>query len=788
MTNLLLRPSFARACALLLSSSVAALSTSPTHAQEAADTATFDIPAQSLDAALRAFMRQSGLQVTYASPVVDGKRSSAVAGPLPATEALSRLLAGTQLRFRFVTDATVTIEPGSPVASDGAVSLGPVRVGGGGAPTGARAIVTEDTQSYGTRQSSIGRMGETLRETPQSVTVITREQLDERNLNNVYDAVAVATGAVVVQNDDVNQRSEIYFRGFLVDSVRVDGAAVSGNNDVTMFDSAIYDRIEVMRGPSGPFQGAGLAGGTLNLVRKRAPDQLRGVADIGAPLDAGGAVRGRVVAVAERSDSYVDYTDTRHFTLFGTLDLDLGPATTLTLGSSWQDGRGRNGRGLPAYDDGTLLDVRRSTYIGADWNLSTTRSNDAFANLEHRFDGGALLTATASYLDRKRDGLLAYPDAAVDPVTGDTELLPEHRIDSEASYNLDAHLLVPFDVAGLEQKLLVGADYRWARERRDQARGDSLTQNVFDPDPAIPRQDLVFDEFTAVRTQQFGLYGQLRLKPLAWATLVGGGRLTWWNSRAWDRATGEVQATLSENGEFTPYLAAIAELGPNLSAYVSYASIFVPQEDLAVGNIPLRPRTGAQYEVGIKGAWLEGLLNGQLALFQIEDRNRAVRDPADPEFSVAAGRVRSRGFEAELTGELAAGWQIQGGYTYVEARFRDDPENAGLPFDPRTPRHSVRLWSSYKVQSGGLAGLSFAGGLKLFSSIYNTEGNGVRFGQPAYETVDAQVGYDLGGGKRLLGTVTNLFDRHYYQSVGYEERQNYYGRPRAVALKFLAAW
>lgn len=763
----------------------------------------FSIPAEPLGDALRRYMRQSGIQVSYKSSLAEGRTSSAVNGEATAAEALDRLLSGTGLSFRFITPATVSLERAPNAADAPAVGSGTIMLGSVSVTATAidDATTTEGTGSYTTRKVNIGRMGESLREIPQSVSVITRSQLNDLNLNTVNDAVAVSTGAVLVQNDDVNERTEIFFRGLPADSLRVDGAPVSSNNDVMTFDTAIYERIEILRGPSGVFQGAGEPGGTVNLIRKRAPDsfaasaealvgswqQLRGQMDIGAPLNHSGSIRGRAVAMINDAQSYVDLINTQRWLAFATLDFDLTENTTLTAGGTWQQGHGRNARGLPAYADGALPDVPRSTYIGADWNYSKTRSADVFANLEHRFGNGTTLTATASFVDRKRDGKIAFADAAIDPATGDTQLIPEHRIEQEANYNLDAHLLVPFDMGGQEQKLLVGADFRSVREEMDRARGETVLQNVFNPDHAVPEQELLFDRFDGTKTKQYGIYGQARLKATKWGTLVLGGRVSWWDTRSWDRESGEEDSSRKVSAKFTPYGAAIVDLDSHFSAYLSYASIFVPQEEKTVDNDTLKPRTGSQYEVGVKGEFLDGRLNGHVALFQIDERNRAIADPDEPEFSVAAGKMRSKGFEAELAGEVATGWQVITGYTYAKSRYRNDPANVGLPFDPRTPRHSFRLWTHYEVEQGSLRGLSFGGGLKVYGEFYRIDGD-ARFSQGGYATVDTQIGYNLGNGIKLAGTVTNIFDKKYFQSVGYSERQNYFGRPRAFTVKLAANW
>ncbi|MEE4455029.1 TonB-dependent receptor domain-containing protein [Novosphingobium resinovorum] len=634
-------------CALLAFTAGSPTASAQTVPREAETTRAFDITAKPLANAIMQFTEQSGIPVAYPAALGAGKRSAAVKGRFHPLEALSRLLVETGLAAR-MTPAGVTLEARATAAANAAE---PAQIGSVTVTSTAleRSATTGNTRSYSTDQVSIDRLSSSLRDIPQAVTVITREQLDALNLNSVNDAIALQSGAIVIQNDGTNERAEIMFRGFLADSLRVDGGAVSGNNDVTTFDAAIFDRIEILRGPAGILQGAGDPGGTINLVRNRATDtrsvnaeaqvgswdQLRGVVDIGGPITAQGGVRARAIALINKSDSFVDLTNSRRFTLFGTVDLDVTPDTTVTVGGTWQEAEGRNGRGLPGYADGTIPDVARSTFIGARWNHNKTRSADIFANLEHRLPGGAVFRLTTSYLDRSRHGKLAFPDSAVDPATGETLLENEYRIDTEENLNLDANLRVPFDLGGLEHALLIGADYRRINEARRAAAGGYVAQNVFSPDHDIAEPDWIFEEFLATRTEQLGTYAQARIKPVSWATFVTGGRMTWWKARAYEGVADELVGVTKVDGKFTPYAAALADLNGFLTAYASYTSIFVPQDDVTIENEAVAPRVGRQFEIGVRVALPaferigKGAAYGRIDIRLPED-NRTVRIEAMP--------------------------------------------------------------------------------------------------------------------------------------------------------------
>lgn len=778
--------------------------TAQARAQQASTlTYRFDIGVKPVTQGVNDIGRITGLSVVLRenNPVIVSGR--AVVGQFTAEEAFSRLLEGTGLEFRFSNASTVQIIDPSGASSGGAVATEP-----GGTIAldvvtieGENLGTTEGTGSYTANIATFGGIAQSIRQIPRSVSVVTNQQLQDQNLDTVNEALNETNGVTIVYNDDVNQRSEIYMRGFALDSYQIDGTSISANNDVNSFDTAIYDRVEVLRGPSGVLQGAREPGGTVNLVRKRPTDILqiqgsaeagswnhyRGEFDVSTPLVESGSVAGRFIGVVDSSDSFVDLVNAERQLLYGVLDFDLSESTTLSLGGTWQEGEGRDSRGLPAYADGTLLNVPRSTFAGQDWAYSRTRSSELFAELNHEFDNGAQWRASGIYLDRDRDGLLAYATAAVDLETGYTKLRPEHRLDRENNLSLDTSFTAPFDVGGLTQTVVAGASYQRAAEELDMGRASNIPFNIFDPDYDLPESDIVFDRWDRVESEQYGLYGQVQIKPIEWGTIVLGGRYAWWNTSSIDRESGEAVANAAIDGKFTPYIGAVIDVSENISVYASYTSIFVPQDEMTADNEILPAREGEQYEVGLKASLFDGRANATFSVFDIEDSNRAVEDPNDADFYVASGRVRSRGFEAEISGEIQRGWEISAGYTYLTTKYVDDGDLAGQVFEPRAPKHSAKVWTTYTFDQDTLEGVSIGGGVRAYSETYRLY-EGVEFSQGGYAVVDAQLGYQVTENVKAALTVTNLFDKVYYASVGYSERQNYYGAPRAFAFKLNATF
>lgn len=674
-----------------------------------------------------------------------------------------------------------------PAASQDVVMLGTIYLDSGS---------TEGT-GYGGSHVGFGGVESSVLSFPRSVSVVTSDMLGDRGIVDVYDALETTNGVTLAMQDDLGERSTVLVRGFESTSIQVDGSPSSASKNLNLFDTAIYDRIEVLRGPSGVMQGAREPGATVNLVHKRPTDerqfilgteigswkQRRATLDMGGPLTGDGRLRGRFVAAAEAADSFVDVVNHDRRLAYGILEYDLGDASMLSVGATWQKGGEAGSRGLPAYADGRLLDVSRSTYAGPSWATTDLDARDIFAEFLHEFDNGIRFTLKGSYQDRQRDGKLAFSDAPVDPETGMTELIPEWRIEREKAAQLTAGLELPFDLWGQQQRVLVLADYQRIDFRYDRARADAIPLNLWDPDYDVAEPDMVFNRFDKTLRTEYGLTVQTELRPADLWTVLIGGRLGWYEAETSNRATGRINSHQDLDGEFTPYLAVQHDLSASSSIYASYASIFAPQTAERAEGGYVEPRKGSQIELGYKqDIGLGALL--QLAVFQIEDRNRAVRDLDDPsgDYSVAAGKVRSRGFEAEVSGEILENFEVSAGYTYLSTRYLADPDLTGEVFEPRAPRHSFKLWGKYAFHEGALEGWSLGGGLSAYSKRSRTE-DGITLTQGGYYTVDLQLGYQLSERAEAKLTVSNLLDRKYYHSVGYLDRQNYYGEPRAVSLQ-----
>lgn len=664
---------------------------------------------------------------------------------------------------------------------------------------------TEGSGSYTTDLISVGEKDvRPLREIPQSTTVLTRERLEDGGFTSLDTALKKTPGVVVLTNDD--GRSSLYSRGFEFDTLYFNGLpAPLSSIHGTQPDMAIIDHVEILRGPAGLFAGSGEPAGAINMRLKQASDSFaarfsttfgswnnrRAELDVGGPLNKAGTLRGRVVGALGKSDNFVDVVDNQIGVIYGTLQADLTENTTATFSVSHQKRDITPFNGLPTLADGTLLDIDRSTFTGMDWNYFESTVTDYIAEVEHRFDEGGHVKVSARYSDRSSDFLYAFagsPAAANGNITRVNWLARQFE---ETALALDAHISKPFELFGKENNIILGADYRnfdYSWLNLNGGRPISLNLHNWDTS-AVARPALNFAAATRVENDlaQYGIYGQWRVKPLDNLTLIGGGRLTWL-----DLETLTTDESIS--AEFTPYAGVIYDVTDRISAYASFTEIFQPQTDTTFAGDVIGPRTGRQFEVGVKASILDDI-NASIAYFNLRDKNRAVRDPDNLSYSLAQGEARLQGIETELTGALTPNWQVAGGYTYTRSEFVNTGLAAGAEF--YTPEHMLQLWTKYSFdERHGVLNKAFVGaGVKAFSSFRNVSRSinpatrvvtSTEVEAPGYAVVDLQAGYNFNEHVSAVLSVNNVFDEKYYERVGGTAVFNFYGAPRNVSFKLNA--
>lgn len=658
-------------------------------------------------------------------------------------------------------------------------------------------------RGYATNAATIGKDVHSLRELPHSVTVVTRDQLTDQNITTIEGALKNVTGITVQRFDATGSYTQFIARGYAADTYQLDGLTLQTDANGIYFDLAAYDRVEVQRGAAGLFSGAGEPGVTVNMARKRALSAFhantalslsrwndrRFELDVGSALNDAGTLRGRAVGVLQSFDTYMDGIDNNRKTmLYGTLEQDLGDSTTVSVGGTWQSVDTVLSRGLPTWADGQLIDMPRSTMPVMDWNYQELDSRSAFAELEHRGADDSLVKIALRHLTRTNEA--AYLDPSIPAADGTMSALSASAFEREDSDNsIDLYYSKPIQQGERTHNVLIGADYRRSENSTDYApytTGITGTVNLFDVDHhAIPEPD--FDLHTNVSDSEvtsYGAYGQVRYKIASAWTLIGGGRLSWWKK---DTVSNGTASGYEADSQFTPYAAAIWDVGSTISLYGSYNEIFKAQDAYTVSGDLVDPRTGKQMEIGFKGEAADGLLIYSAAAYRLVDENRAITDPANPDFSVASGKARAQGFEADVRGQLTPHLSLSAGYAYTETKYlRSTAAEQGRTVSSITPKHNGNLWVHYTVPEDFVPGLELNAGVRAISEFFNGTGS-QQVRAPGYTL------FSLGGSYRITPrysvsfNVDNLFDKYYWEKVSYPGRQNFFGEPRRFTVAVRAS-
>lgn len=798
--------------ALALAGAGGAMAQAP---QPAAARASYDIPAGALGPALSRFAAQAGVTLSFEPSLTEGRQTTGLRGSHSVDDGFSRLLAGTGLEAVPRAGGGYTLrQPAPGVGVAAAVSgagntLSEVRV----TAQAERSAITEGSGSYASRVVTVGKGEQTLKEIPQSITVVTRQKMDDQNLNTIDEVLAQTTG--ITMYDSPMGGRYVYSRGFRVDTYQFDGVNRAfyypqANNFTS--NAATLDRVEVVRGATGLLQGAGSPSATINMVRKRpTPEKhlqlstsagswnnLRTEVDASGPLNETGTLRGRVVASANDRDYFYDTAKSRSGVLYGVLEADIGPQTLLTIGASYEKLKSTPFfQGLPRYSTGEDLHLRRSTSLMADWNRWHSEQSSAFAEIAHRFDADWSLKVTAAYVREQHDIKYAFALGAVNPATLAGNVMYGGLFDFETdNKTLDIAVDGKFDAFGRRHAVSFGANTGRMVNHSDfslmQLAG--VRNNVFDPESAIPEPTnatFVATRYrggdTETRLKQSGAYGVARLSLSDPLTLVVGARVTRYQSSDRDRVSGAATSDpYRESGVLTPYGGLVYALSPQWSAYVSYADIFQPQNAMTAAGDVLPPIKGRNYEAGVKGELFDGKVNTSLALFRVDQNNRAQDDLVNvctmsTYCSVSTGKVRSQGLDAEISGEVARGWQVFAGYTLNHFKYLNDTANAGIDFaSTYSPKHMLRVWTDYRLP-GALNAWTLGGGVNFQTASSRTTGS-IKLEQASYAVWGARIGYQINRNWSAALNVANLFDKTYYQTIGAPAWGNVYGEPRSAVV------
>ena len=690
--------------------------------------------------------------------------------------------------------------------------------------TGQSTATTEGTQSYTAGETrSATRMDLSLRETPQSVSVITRQLLDDLGAVRLDQALAQTTGIQVGQND--TERTRFYARGFGINNLQIDGMARGGN--APLQDTILYDRIEVVRGATGLMGGTGDPSATINMIRKRPTkefqasaglimgrwDDQRFEADLSTPLNAEGSVRARTALAWQKRDSYLDMYHERKTVGMLILEADLRPGTLLTAGVDFQDNTptGATWGAVPYWNaDGSLANLPRNTSLTTPWSTWANKQHTVFTSLDQRLPGNWNMHLGYARTESTNRTTVAYAGAGYpDPATGKGMRLWTGAWGAGKSTgdNFDVYASGPFTLLGRQHTTIVGWNGGNQRARSLGGKAEINYPNIV-PDYRswtgnIPRPVFHPDgSHTETVTRLAGGYVATRLSLADPLHVIIGARSSTYrtDTRSYDKRgayTGSGGLVETRN-EVTPYVGAVFDINKQYSAYASFTQLFNPQSSKDRNNQFLAPETGDNAELGVKGEFYEGKLNASAALFHTKKKNMAELDrtvppgfllPDGSQAMVANGAgVTAKGVEFDISGQLSRGWEASGGYTYLHAAEADGRRAATTQ-----PRHLLRLATSYRFD-GRLAGLKAGASMTAQSATYSASwygrppsGEMTNIPQAAYALVNAMASYAINRHASVQLNVNNLLDKKYYRTVGFYDSV-FWGEPRNVSLAVRTAF
>lgn len=763
----------------------------------------YSIPAGPLGQALNWLGRESGTLITFAPELVAGVQSPGARGSLTLEQALNALLTGTGLEpvSSVAGEYTLQRTPAAanrPVSKD-AIALGEVQV----VASAERDATTEGTGSYTTRSTAAATgLALSLRETPQSVSVLTRQQMDDHNVETIEDALKSVTG-ISSTGAPGDNRTYFYSRGFQITRMQYDGVSTSANSitgeqgDNMATDMVFYDRVEVVRGSTGLLTGSGEPSASINMVRKRANshtftgsaalglgswNNARGMVDLSTPLVEDGRIRGRVVAMAQDRDSFIDLAGGKAKAFMAVVDADLAPGTTLSLGADYQQSRQRAPAwgGLPLYfSDGSPTDWDRSKTNSADWSFRDSTNRSVFINLDHRFDNDWKIKANVAQRRSKSEAQLVNLSGDVDRATGSGLIAnyPYHSLGDTQQTSTSIQATGPFDLLGRKHEAVIGwTESRYKTHLVSDVKGGVPIANFYNYDGHISAPNWTMQDLGTGAIRENGFYGALRLTLRDDLKLILGGRQSHWE-------TTPAEGNSRSFNQFTPYAGLVYDLDARHSLYASQTDVFQPQSYRDVNGAYLDPETGYTREVGIKGEYFDGRLNASLAAFSSQKDNVATRDG----MNVAAGTsdwayvgekgVKSRGFEVQFSGELQPGWNVSAGFAKTLARKLDGSRLNSLI----VPTNQLRLRTSYRLR-GEWSRWTAGAGLNWQSDIStdaNTRVGVLPIGQRAYALADLMLRYAVNSKLSVQLNINNLFDKKYWAAI---DGTGYFGTPRSAML------
>jgi iron complex outermembrane recepter protein len=660
-------------------------------------------------------------------------------------------------------------------------------------------VVTGQQDGYRVPDGTTATKTDTpLRDIPQSIQVVPRQVIEDRNTPRVGEALRNVSGVQQPANTSAGLFDQVFIRGFsaATDAILRNGSRDQSNGFIP-YDTANLEQIEVLKGPGSVLYGQGQPGGTVNLVTKQPLqepfyrvsatvgnyDSYRGTVDLTGPLNASKTLLYRLNAAVQTSGSFIDELSSSRYFVSPVLTWQISPNTKLTFDAEYLQGIVKTNFGLPAV--GTVLPNRNGKLQrGSLVNEPYEDNRRAFRlgyNFEHQFsENWQIQNAFRANLI---DGFGAFssgfsPNLLADQRTLTREYteVPGGKGSHRGVYTLDTYVVGKFNTGGIQHQLVAGVDiYRNALFANPSLNRVIAPLDIFNPVfGAAPGRVLSRNPATSTTIDNLGIYIQDQIKLAENLKLLLGGRFDI-VSRKFENSENASANSFQQDEAFSPRVGLVYQPIKPISLYASYSRSFNQVIGTTFDSTLFEPEEGTQYEVGVK-ADLSNRVAATLAFYDLTRSNVLTLDPRNTRFSIQTGKQRSRGIEFDVAGEILPGWNVIASYAYTDATVTTDNRFAVGNRLPNIPLHSASLWTTYTLQKGSLQGLGF--GLGLYHAGERKGDLANTFELPGYLRTDAALFYKRD--KLRVGlNIENLFGSEYFESASSPLRV-YYGAPFTI--------
>jgi len=664
------------------------------------------------------------------------------------------------MRALLVSASLMMAAPTLALAQESSSELAPILVTGG-----ARVYIEIDSVSS-------TRTDTPLLNVPQTVNVVTREQMDDQAFHSLGEVLRYVPGVTVGQGE--GNRDQITLRGqnttadFFLDGVR---------DDVQYF-RGLYnlERVEVLKGPYALIFGRGGGGGIVNRVQKtpgaggvfmggRVSANSFGAwevsADVNAPISDTAAFR--LNAVFETLGNHRDFYEGERYAVNPYVAVDLGAGWRAGLSYEYVNDDRVTDRGVPSLGGAPITGYRDQFFGVPGVNRTTLEANIVKLRLDGALANNIEVSTTVLYGDYDKLYTNVFANGAATGQTGTVPLSSYTDPTDRRNFLVQGNLVWETTGGGMDHKILFGLEYG-DQDSANQRRNGVLSSATFNlASPVFPTVTFpALSRDTVSNVESVSAYVQDQISLGDHVEIVAGLRHDRFDINGIDLQPSPDRPFARSDNKVSPRLGLIYKPRSNVSIYGSYSQSFLPRSgdqflSLTTTQQNLEPEEFTNHEVGVK--WdVRPDLNVTTAVFRLDRTNATTPDPLNPTVTINVGETRTEGFELAVTGRLSPNWQISGGYSWQDARLQGN-DSVRLA---QTPKQQASLWNRYDATRRLGFGLGVIHQSSQFAAI-RTSPTTTRL--PGFTRVDAAVFFKVNDAIDLQLNLENLFDTSYFSDA-----------------------